>query len=76
MNKKLELLKKLKKAHDVYLISSKEQRWRLFEACSSLIDELFDLGEPRMVSEALLMYADEPWWKEKLERAQAAGDIF
>lgn len=69
-NKKLILLKKLKKVSDMYRISTNEQKLRLFEASSFLIEELFDCGYPRIVCESLLMFSSEFVWKEHLDDAE------
>lgn len=69
-NKKLLLLKKLKRASDVYQVSSNEQKIRLFDACSSLIEQLSSLDCPRIVSESLLMFGSEFYWKEHIEGAE------
>lgn len=75
---KLQLLMKLKKAHDIYVKCSNEQKIRLFDACTGLIDELFKLGYPRIVSECLLMFGSEFYWKEHLDAAgyEEAGEVF
>lgn len=71
MNRKLELLKKLKRAHDVYITCTNEQKNRLFDACEPIIVELEKIGMAKIVSESLLMFGSEFYWKEHLD---AAGD--
>lgn len=76
--KKLDLLIKLKKCSDVYQKCSNEQKCRLFNACAPLIDDLFTLGCPRIVSESLLMFGSEFYWKEHLQDAglKDAKEVF
>lgn len=54
-----EALKKLKKAHDVYVVCSEEQKLRLFDNCQHLIKELVEFSKDASFYEALLMYGEE-----------------
>lgn len=78
MNKLLELLKKLKRASDIYQHSGNERKIRLFDACSVLFNDLEVLGYPRIVSESLLMFGDDFYWSEHLKDAgyKEAGEVF
>jgi len=67
-NKKMELLKKLKKVHDVYQTCTNEQKIRLFEASTLLVEELETMGYSRIVLESLLMWGGE-FWKAELKSA-------
>jgi len=71
MNKKLELLKKLQRAHDVYVSCNNEQKCRLFDACAPLISQLCLFNYSPVVLESLLMFGSDFYWKEHLI---AAGD--
>ena len=46
-----ELLKKLKQAHDIYVVTDERRKKRIFEACGWVIDELVELTSTTNASE-------------------------
>lgn len=76
--KRFSLLLDLKKISGVYQKCSNEQKVRLFEASDSLLTQLSTMGYPRIISESLLMFGDEFYWKEHLQGAGDAvlGEVF
>lgn len=52
----VELLIRLKKIHDVYMVANEEQRGRLLDACQGSFDKLDNLtGMPRVFWETLVV---------------------
>lgn len=53
--KLIEALTKLKKAHDIYVKATEDQRGRLLASCQFLIDRLVGFGYDRVFVETLLI---------------------
>ncbi len=72
-DKMIKLLIKLKKINGVYAVANEEQRDRLFNACTKIIDELVAFGFDRVYVETLLIAGKE--FLDSLEKSGKLEDM-